>query len=71
MGVKQHKNPLIQRKYEEGYALGLEHGIQKGVNFFTHKLEGLEQVDGIGEKTMEKVREQLGNQYFYEKERNK
>lgn len=63
---KRPKNPLLQQKFDEGYALGVQHGIQKSVDFFIHKFEGLEEVPGIGEKTMEKIKKQLGEKYFKE-----
>lgn len=62
------KNPVLQKKFEEGYQVGLEmgemKGIQKAVDFFKQKFDGLDQVEGIGEKTMEKIVEQLGHEYF-------
>ena len=63
---KRNRNPLLQKKFDEGYALGMEHGIQKSVDFFTEKFKGLHEVEGIGEKTMKKIIDQLGHQYFEE-----
>ncbi|GGB41522.1 hypothetical protein GCM10011409_18800 [Lentibacillus populi] len=62
------KNPVLKKKFEEGYRLGFDkgtkHGIEQAVNFFAVKFEGLEKVPGIGKKTMEKIRQQLGEHYF-------
>lgn len=62
------KNPLLQKKYEEGftagYAKGEENGIRKSTAFFAKKFEGLSNVPGIGEKTFQKIKNQLGEQYF-------
>lgn len=60
------KNPLLQKKYIEGYQQGKKDGIAQAVNFFADKLSGLENVPGIGEKTMLKIVEQLGDKYFEE-----
>lgn len=59
---KRTKNPLLLKKYDEGFKDGIGHAT----NFFLSKFEGLKNVDGIGEKTMEKIVNQLGNQYFKE-----
>jgi len=63
---KRPKNPLLQQKFDEGYALGIQHGIQKSTSFFIEKFEGLENVKGVGPKTLAIIRNQLGNQYFEE-----
>lgn len=63
---KRPKNPLLQQKFDEGYALGVQHGIQKAVDFFIMKFEGLENVEGIGPVTMQKIKKQLGEKYFRE-----
>lgn len=66
------KNPVIEKARKEGYEagvkvgfqLGEQNGIQKATDFFIHKFEGLENVEGVGPKTFEKIRKQLGEQYF-------
>ncbi|HLR69455.1 MAG TPA: hypothetical protein VK105_20400 [Virgibacillus sp.] len=64
--MSRKRNPVLEKKFNEGYAKGLEHGIQKGVLFFKHKFDGLKEVEGIGEKTLEKIKSQLGYEYFEE-----
>lgn len=59
-------NPVLQKKYLEGYQQGKKDGIAQAVNFFAEKLEGLQNVPGIGEKTMRKIVDKLGHQYFDE-----
>jgi len=61
---KRNRNPVLQKKFDEGYKLGLEHGVQKATLFFKEKFEGLENVEGIGKKTMNKIKKQLGEKYF-------
>ncbi len=62
------KNPILQKKFDEGYAKGFmkgaEYGRDQAINFFSDKFEGLENVPGIGDKTLKKIRHQLGDQYF-------
>ena len=61
---KRNRNPLLQQKFDEGYALGLQHGIENATLFFEEKFEGLHEVDGIGEKTIEKFIKHFGEKYF-------
>lgn len=68
---KKNRNPLLQQKWMEGYQQGKIDGIAQAVNFFTAKFEGLEDVPGIGEKTMQKIVNQLGHKYFSEKWKDK
>jgi len=42
----------------------LKDGIAQAVDFFIDRFNGLENVPGIGEKTLEKIKKQLGEQYF-------
>ncbi|MEW8985944.1 MAG: hypothetical protein AB2401_02865 [Bacillus sp. (in: firmicutes)] len=63
------KNPILQKKYDEGYEKGLKQGIKQSVDFFTEKFKGLEDVPGIGEKTIDKIRKQLGHEYFQKVEK--
>lgn len=57
---KRNKNPLLQEKYDEGFKAGIEHATY----FFLKKFEGLQNVEGIGKKTMDKIKKQLGEKYF-------
>jgi len=57
---RRNRNPLLKKKYDEGY----KDGIAQAVNFFREKFEGLEDVEGIGEKTMYKIKMHLGEKYF-------
>jgi len=63
-----NKNPVLQKKFDEGYAKGFmkgsEYGRDQAVNFFADKFEGLESVPGIGSKTLRKIRNHLGEEYF-------
>lgn len=67
--VNPPKNPLLERKFNEGYELGLKHGIDKSTSFFIDKFEGLEDRSGIGPKTMKIIRDQLGHEYFQEEDK--
>ncbi len=62
------KNPVLQKKFDEGYEVGFKNGAEYGqraaVDFFANKFEGLEKVPGIGKKTLSKLRKHLGEQYF-------
>lgn len=68
----KRKNPILKQRYEEGYnqglivgeKLGREFGRKQAILFFKNKFEGLYDVPGIGEKTLNKIKEQLGRQYF-------
>jgi len=59
--MKKFKNPLLHKTYNEGVDFGIKHGIQTAVQDFAQMLEGLEHVPGIGEKTIEKIRDHLNN----------
>lgn len=58
------KNPVFQQKYKEGFEAGIQEGINRSSLFFKDKFLGLENAPGIGPKTIEKIKEQLGEQYF-------
>lgn len=64
MARKKNKNPLLQQKWIEGYQQGKIDGIAQAVSFFAEKFKGLEDVPGIGEKTINKIAKQLGDKYF-------
>ena len=59
-------NPVLQKKYLEGYQQGKKDGIAQAVNFFADKLESLRHTPGIGPKTLGKIVDALGHQYFDE-----
>ena len=61
---KRKKNPILEQKYNEGYIDGVAAGIAKATAFFAHKFKGLEEVEGIGPKTLDKIKKQLGEKYF-------
>lgn len=61
---KRNRNPLLEKKFQEGYQLGKSHGVKQALDFFIDKFEGLEDVPGIGDRTMERIKEQLGHEYF-------
>ncbi|MER2031018.1 MAG: hypothetical protein ABS903_17800 [Solibacillus sp.] len=54
------KNPILQKKFEAGHALGHKEGIAQSTAFFVEKFKALEQMPGVGPKTLEA----LGKQYF-------
>jgi len=62
------KNPVFKKKYEEGYNDGFQNGAEFGriqaIKFFAAKLSKLKDAPGIGNKTFQKVKKQLGEQYF-------
>lgn len=61
---KRNRNPVLQKKYDEGFEAGFKAGIQHGTRFFLHRLDGLKNVKGIGTITINKVKKQLGEKYF-------
>jgi hypothetical protein len=61
---KRSKNPLLEKKWLEGYEQGKKDGVGQAVSFFLDRFKGLQDVPGIGEKTMEKIKKQLGEKYF-------
>ncbi|ENH96707.1 hypothetical protein J416_09424 [Gracilibacillus halophilus YIM-C55.5] len=70
--MTKKKNPVLEKKWHEGFEAGRKQGIQDSINYFTKRLMDLEQVPGIGKKTMQKIVDQLGEEYFQMKrKRNK
>lgn len=57
-------NPVLEKKYNEGYAHGKIAGINQASMFFAERFKNLSKRKGIGEKTMQKIREELGESYF-------
>jgi 5'-3' exonuclease len=45
-------------------AKGEEIGINKATNFFKKRFDGIYDVPGIGEKTVEKLVKHFGKEYF-------
>lgn len=64
MRKKRNGNPLLQKKYEEGFVDGMEHGVRTAIDRYSQDLEALSDVKGVGEKTMERIREHFAK--FYE-----
>lgn len=68
------RNPAIKKAYEDGlkngYELGLKHGENKGirktVNYIAEKFAELPDIPGLGSKTLEKIRKQFGEEFFYD-----
>ena len=74
------KNPLLEKKFQEGIlkgielgkALGKEEGREEGrqegreiaTNWFIGKIEGLVKVPGIGPKIFEKFVNHFGPEFF-------
>ncbi|VXC07338.1 conserved hypothetical protein [Bacillus sp. 349Y] len=65
------KNPVIEKArkdgYDKGFKFGFEHGRYSACVVFADKLEGLEKVNGIGPKIIEKIVKHIGPEYFEEK----
>ena len=57
---KKKRNPVLDKKYDEGFEAGSDHAVR----FFVDRFQGLQNVEGIGDKTMEKIVEHLGAKYF-------
>jgi|GEM_PF-2872443 len=62
------KNPVLEKvrreAYQEGFRDGLEHGKYAAVCFFAERFERLEKTKGIGAKTMQRIVEAIGVEYF-------
>jgi len=67
MGKKKKikkKNPKLQEKYNEGFMMGYERARLDTLEFFRMRFDKLQEQKGIGEKTLEKIVNTLGNEYF-------
>jgi ERCC4-type nuclease len=68
------KNPVIEKArgegYNEGFKNGFEHGKYTACVVFADKMEGLEHVNGIGPKIMDKIVKHFGQEYFEERDNN-
>lgn len=66
--MAKKKNPILEKKYQEGYEkgfeVGVEVGISKAADFFAEKFEKLQDMHGIGPKTIEKFIRAFGEDYF-------
>lgn len=66
MGKK--KNPVLEKKYHEGYRAGFKAGADYGrktaIQFFAERLSNLQNTKGIGKSTFRKVVNAIGKQYF-------
>lgn len=67
------KNPVIEnaRKegYEKGFIMGQKFGTNAALHLFASRFEGLENVKGIGPKTLKLIMEHFGKEYFQEVEK--
>ncbi|MCU9594620.1 hypothetical protein OEV82_09140 [Caldibacillus thermolactis] len=54
----------LEAAYQLGLAKGEEIGINKATNFFKKRFDGIYDVPGIGEKTVEKLVKHFGKEYF-------
>lgn len=58
------KNPILQKKYDEGYKDGFEQGVFFGkemVKEIGKRVESIKEIKGIGEKTYMKIRNVIEN----------
>ena len=66
--MAKKKNPVLQKKYDEGYVdgfnAGAEFGRKTAIQFFAKRFKQLEQTKGIGQATLDKIKQALGRQYF-------
>lgn len=62
----QYKNNFVELKkaYKKGFNDGIEHAIE----FFKRKFDGIYEVPGIGEKTVEKIVKHFGEEFFEKQE---
>lgn len=62
------KNPLFAKKFQEGYNKGFmagkDAGIAVAVDFVAQKFAELQDMPGVGPKTIEKFRDAFGPEYF-------
>lgn len=66
------KNPVIQKARSEAYAdgfekgqkLGFEQGKYSACMYFASRFEGLQDIKGIGPKTMQIIVKHFGSEYF-------
>jgi len=70
---RRNRNPVLQKKYDEGYQDGVEagarSGVQRTVKHIRDILIDLQDVPGIGVKTYEKVTDHIEKHAgFYGKE---
>ncbi|TLS37753.1 hypothetical protein [Pseudalkalibacillus caeni] len=49
------KNPILQKKWNEGFHAGMEAGRRQAVLAFAERFDRLANTKGFGEKTMEKI----------------
>ena len=59
MKKKKRKNPVLEKKYEEGKWAG----IQLATDYYLARFEELKKVPGIGPKTQEKILEVMFKSY--------
>ena len=57
-------NPVLQKKYNEGFMNGYERARLDTLDFFRMRFDKLQETKGIGEKTLEKIVDVIGPEYF-------
>ena len=65
------KNPLLQKKFDEGYLKGTKIGNDLEVKYFMDKIKIFESMPGVGAKTAEKLRQAVFGEYQREKDHDK
>ncbi|TCJ05066.1 hypothetical protein [Cytobacillus praedii] len=66
------RNPQIHKArvegYNQGFAVGYQQGKYSACKYFDKKFQGLEDLPGIGEKTLQKITKhfEFGPEYFKE-----
>lgn len=62
------KNPVLQKKFKEGYEKGFiagkDFGIKLAVDYIAKRFDELQDMPGIGPKTIEKFMQAFGEDYF-------
>jgi predicted transposase YdaD len=74
--LMKRKNPVLEKARKEGFEAGFRvgfaegeksgenKGIKKTVLFVANRFANLHKVHGIGPKTLEKIRQHFGPEYF-------
>lgn len=62
------KNPLLQKKFEEGYLKGIEQQKRLMVKHWVEKIDIFASMPGVGAITVEKLRQALAGEYKKEDE---
>lgn len=62
----RNRNPLLKKKFAEGYERGVEQGVKESVKFVSDRFSTLHEVEGIGIKTIDRIKEHFGREFFKE-----